>query len=437
MKKGIKKAFSLLLVLSMIFALAACSPDDDDTGKDTNNDTDKDTGNQEETIVLWSIATESDAFHPAYNQAIEDYENDNQGVKIVHETFENESYKTKLKTAVGGNELPDIFFTWGGGFSEPFVESGKVLPLDDYYSAEIQEELPETALNNATYDGVLYGTTFTSPVSMLFYNRAMFEEYGLEAPETWEDLVEVSNTFIDNEITPFGLSVKDSWVLAMFHDALTLKSAGPEKVTSALRKEGQSYNDPDFINSAARLMELVEMGAIIEGATGLSNDEASALFYDGTVPMFVTGSWMAGSIQTDPENPEDFDVAPIPVLNSDNAQITDFMGGASDTFMVSESTDNPDLAADVAFELTKSISKHAYLSGAGIPVWEVDYDDSEVNPLTRKIAEYTANASSFTLWFDTLMSSGDAGEYLDLLQQLYVGNLSPEDFAESMANQLE
>ncbi|GAE90262.1 extracellular solute-binding protein [Acetivibrio straminisolvens] len=222
----------------------------------------------------------------------------------------------------------------------------------------------------------------------------------------------------------------------MTHDAMTLKSAGPEKVKAALTKAGQSYDDPDFLESAKKFRQLVEMGAFYKGATGLSNDEASALFYSGKVAMYTTGSWMAGSIQTDAENPSDFDVVPFPLLGS-NAKATDFMGGAVDSIMVSASTKYPDIAGKAAFELTRSISKYAYLDGAGLAVWKKDYDDSSVNPMTKKLADFAANATSFTLWFDTTMEAEDAGEYLTLLQELYVGEITPEEFVSSMKKNLE
>lgn len=410
---------------------------DGDTGESTGESSADAAENEEDiTITVWSIATESDAFHPAYLKAIEDYENAHPGIKIKLETFENESYKTKIKSAVAANELPDVFFTWAGGFSKSFVDSGKVLELDEYYES-YKEDLSETVLENVTYDGKLYGSVISTPISVMFYNKAMFEKYELEAPQTWEEWKNVCQTFLDNGITPIGISAKDTWVLAMTHDAMTLKSAGPEMLTKALKKEGQSYNDAAFLDSASKLKELIDMGAFSEGATGLSNDEASADFYAGKVAMYTTGSWMAGSIQTDAENPEDFGVTPIPVLNSDNAKITDFMGGASDTLMASAASEHPDIAAEVVFELTKGISHYSYLDGAGIPAWKIDYDDSSVNALTKEVADYAAGATSFTLWFDTLLESEDAGEYLALLQELYVGNMTPEDFVEAMADQLE
>lgn len=390
----------------------------------------------EKTLTVWSIATESDAFHPAYTKAIEDFEKSHPGVKIKFETFENESYKTKIKSAVAANELPDVFFTWAGGFSKSFVESGKVLELDSYYE-KYKEDLPETSVANTTYNGKLYGSVIATPVSMMFYNKKIFEENKVEVPTTWEEWKAVCETLKQNGVTPIGVSAKDTWVLAMTHDAMALKSAGADKLQKALLKEGQPYNDSDFLYAAEKLQELIDMGAFSNSAIGLSNDEASADFYAGKAAMYITGSWMAGSIQTDAENPDDFGVTPIPVLNGTNAKITDFMGGAADTLMASASSKNPDLAAEAVFELTKSISKYAYLDGAGIPAWKIDYDDSSVNPLTKEVAEYASNATSFTLWFDTLMEAEDAGEYLALLQELYVGNLTPKQFVEAMAEQLE
>jgi len=46
-------------------------------------------------------------------------------------------------SAVAANELPNIFFTWAGGFSSSFIDSGKVHPLDEYYE-NYKNELPKS-----------------------------------------------------------------------------------------------------------------------------------------------------------------------------------------------------------------------------------------------------------------------------------------------------
>ena len=57
--------------------------------------------------------------------------------------------------------------------------------------------------------------------------------------------------------------------------------------------------------------------------------------------------------------------------------------------------------------------------------------------MTKEIAGYTTKANSFTLWFDTLLPAEDANKYLELLQQLYSGGITPEDYVKAMADQLD
>lgn len=443
-----KKILSILSAIVLSAGLfVGCSNDDSSKSDTTTKAGDTTTAAttkanepaEEVTLTLWSISTESDAFHPAYIKAIEDFEKAHAGVKIKHETFENESYKTKIKASVSANELPDVFFTWAGGFSKSFVESGKVLSLQDYYDT-YKSQISMAALSNAVYNDKLYGSVMCTPVSVMWYNKGIFDANNLTAPTNWDEFKNVCQTLRGKNINPIATSVKDTWVLAMLHDGLTLKSVGPDKLYSTLKKEGTAtYSDPDFLTSAQKIRELVDMKAFIDGATGLSNDEASALFYKGDAAMYFTGSWMGGSILTDvpADRVKDYSVAPIPVLNSSNAKITDFMGGGSDSLMVAASTKHPDLAAAAAFEITRGVSKYGFLDGAGVPAWTVDYDASSVPALTKQVADYATGATSFTLWFDTLLESENATEYLDLLQQLYIGDLSAEEFQKAMADQLK
>lgn len=386
------------------------------------------------TLTMWTIATEGDANYQAYQNAIADYEEEHPDVTIEMESFENESYKTKIKAAVAANELPDIYFTWGGGFSSAFVEAGKSMELDPYYDA-YRDDLPESTLKYATYDGKLYGVPYVVSISGIFYNKAMFEQYGLTEPQTWDELIQVCQTFIDNGITPFGVSVKEAWVMAMFNDALTLKCVGDEKINTAFTRGGQSYLDDSFVDAANKLQELISMGAFSESATGLSNDEAVASFTNGTVPMFVTGAWMDSSITNDAENPDDFGFMPFPVC-SDNAALTDSMGGSADILMVNPSTEDPDLAGTAAFDIAKLVSKYGYMSGAGIAAWKVDYDVENQSSVSKTMSDCINNSTSLTIWSGSLMEAEDYTEYQSLLQQFFIGDLTASDFVEAMDAQL-
>lgn len=437
-----KKLLAVLLAASMVIGCTACgqSGGSEGTGSNTSSETtestDQTSAGDEKVITMWSVATEGSATANGVSKAIATYESNHPGVKIKHETFENEAYKTKIRTAIAANEVPDIFFAWFGAWSEPFVTADKVLNLDDYYGA-YSDEITQETLSYATFNGGLYGVPSSTPISVLYYNKALFDQYNVKVPTTAEEFMQACQTFTDNGVPALSTSVKENWVLAMLFDALQLHAVGPEMTAKTITRNGGDYSDPGFLQAAQMLRDLIDMGAFIEGVTGFSGDEANQAFIDGKTAMYVQGSWLAGSIQNGAENPDDFDLVPVPVLNSDRASEHDYMGGAAEGFMVAADVEDPDLVANAVFEISRSISENCYLDGSALPAWKVNYDDSEVPPMIQKLAGYSAEATSYTVWFNVLMTADDTEEYFDLTDQLFVGNITPEQYVQSFADYLK
>ena len=90
--KGFKKVTALLLATTMVLGMTACGsetkpateePEATETEVSENADAEATTEDAKEvTLTVWSIATESDAFHPAYLKAIEEFEAAHPGVTI-------------------------------------------------------------------------------------------------------------------------------------------------------------------------------------------------------------------------------------------------------------------------------------------------------------------------------------------------------------------
>lgn len=116
---------------------------------------------EKKTLNVWNLwTTESDANAKSFNIVLKQWQALHPDVDVVIDATENEAYKTKIKTAMAANEVPDVFFAWGGGFAKPFVEAGQVLALDDYLADGTKDRLLGGALDNVTYDGKTYGLTF-------------------------------------------------------------------------------------------------------------------------------------------------------------------------------------------------------------------------------------------------------------------------------------
>lgn len=351
------------------------------------------------------------------------------GVKIEVDTAENEAYKTKLKAAIAADETPDIFYTWGHGFLKPFVEAEKVMPLDEYLTDEYKSHLSPTTLTGFVFDDQTYALTTDQSVACMFYNKEMFDENGIEIPQTWDEFIDACQKFIDNGITPLTVGAKEAWTVAMYHDLLALRAVGSEGVKAATSKE-TGYDDDGFLKAAECLKQLVDMGAFPDGSAGISREESEVPFFQGQIPMYLNGSWTATRVYKDSSQVKDkVVVAPFPTFEDGKGTATDFTGGPDTAFAVSANTENPELTAQVAQYIAYELAIGKYIIGSSIlPYTNVEVDESEICPLLMDIYDFTKDATSYTIWWDNLMEGKDATVYLNKLQELFVGNITPEQY---------
>lgn len=433
MKKRIKKLMAVLCAVTLTASMGSVclAAEGEANGKVLSKE---EALNPEEPIELtvWNIATQADAYYSAWVEAVEEFEKTYPNIQLNVETFENESYKTKVKTAAAGNELPDIFYSFQGGFSKTFADAGKIADLTPYYE-NFKDELPENTLTGVTYQDAVYGTGMAKQYTLLFYNKKMFDERGLEAPATWDEFKEICQTFVDEGIAPLTISAKETWVLACLHDCLAVQTVGNEKAVNTLNKNGSSY-DEDFLFAAEQIKELVDMGAFVEGASALTYLEANNLFLNGDAPMIVTLSGFNDPfLKTD--HPDDFDVTAFPTVG-DKAKATDLVGGCADTLLVSADSEHVDQAAYAAFELSKMIGNAAYSQGIGYSAWTTAAKRDDLMDYQKKIEEILDSATSFCLNWNCILEGDDATEYESLLEQLFIGDITPEDFVAAMDAQL-
>ncbi len=426
-----KRGAAFILAGALTVGMVACGKSS--TGNNAAGTTTNNAGGNAKNVELkfshiWGSA--ADPFTPAAKKVIDDYEKANTNVKIKVDTNENEAYKTKIKAMAAANELPDIFSTWGGGFSEPFVKSNSVVALD--VTEDMKNKMVNGALTNVTYDGKVYGLPFFLSCGALFINTELFDKNGVKAPTTWEELLTAVKTFKSKGITPMAVSGKDKWTIAMYFDVMALRAAGPEKVTKTLTKKG-SFKDPEFLNAANRFKELIDAGAFSKGAAGVSNDEAEVPFFDGKIPMMFKGSWTAGKAGSkDSKVAGKIKAISFPSIPGGLGNPKQFTGGAVDAVMVSANSKNKEEALKFQKYFAENMSKESYLSGASMPVWKTEVDTSKLNPSLVDVVNLTKDAESFTIWWDTLLAGKDTETYLNSLQELFMGSKTPQQFVDSL-----
>ena len=417
-----KKIVSLALALCMVFALFTFA--------------NKPAAAEEETVLkLWCIATESDANRPAYLQAIADYEAAHPGIKIEMEAFENESYKTKIKAAMMGGDtedLPDIFFSWSGGFLGEFVNAGRVVCLDEYFKP-YADKLPESMLSTTTYEGKHYGVPTTFNIVAMYANMDLLAEVGYDhVPQTYEDLTACCDALLAKGIIPFGCAGKETWCVTEYLEPIIIKTIGYEALGKIFAGEA-TWNDPDIATAVSTFQEMINKGYFDPAGAALGNDETKANFLAGKTAFYQNGSWNTGEI-----NDAEFKsaVALFPVMNAERSTYYQTIGGPSDSLAVCASSKNVELAAEVAVWLGKEICHYNYLNAVGLPAWIPDYDTSSLKPLMVDIANIVAKCEGLVLFGDTAMSADPKETYLSYVSQVYGSDIDGEGFVSGLTGEL-
>ncbi|RCX16598.1 carbohydrate ABC transporter substrate-binding protein (CUT1 family) [Anaerobacterium chartisolvens] len=379
---------------------------------------------------IWG--SDTDPFTASAKKVIEDYQKENQNVKIIVDTNENEAYKTKIKAMAAADELPDLFSTWGAGFSKPFIDANRVLAIDEYLTEDVKSKIVNGGLVNVQYGGKTYGLPFLLSVGGLFVNEEMFESNNIKIPSTYDELLTAIKEFKAKGITPMAVSGKDKWTIAMYFDVMALRAAGSEKITKTLSKQG-SFKDAEFLNAAQRFKELIDAGAFSTGASGISNDEAEVPFFEGKIPMMFKGSWTAGKAEGESSKVSG-KIIPIafPELPGGAGNIKEYTGGAVDAVMVSANTKNKEEAVKFQMYFAENMARESYQAGASMPAWKVEVDESKINKCLVDVVKLTSDAESYTIWWDTMLEGKDTETYLNALQELFIGTATPQQFVDKL-----
>lgn len=388
-----------------------------------------------EVMTIWhSWTTNNDANGNAYKELLAQWEKDHPNVKVEEDATENEAYKTKIKTAIAANEAPDVFFSWGLGFAAPFAEAGSLLALDEYLADGTKDRILPGALDNFSYNGKVYGLPYNANVCALFCNKELFDKYGVKLPETNEELLQAVKTFKAQGLVPMAVGAKDAWTAMFYHNVYTVKTAGAKAVKAALTGEG-SYDTPDFIKGVSKLEELIKAGAFDPSALALTYDEAKIPFMNGEIPMIYQGSWIVSEIQDESLSKVKDKVVAIkfPTVEGSEQYATEAHGGATDCFMVSSSATNKDTAVGFVKYVSEGISGLSFKYGGGIPLWKSEQaDNANIDALTRQLVDISSQITDSVVSWDVFLSGEATERHKSLVQQVFAGQLTPEEFVKDM-----
>lgn len=427
-----RKAITFIAVLFVTgLLLAACGGEGDGSGSSESSSGDKTV----EFMHLWPEGS-SAQHNKVVNEIIEDFEAENEDVSIDLEVLSNEQYKDKIKVLSTSEGLPDVGMTWAAGYMEPYVEGNMYASLDD---AIEKDDFVSGTTEAFAVDDKTYGLPLELNISTIFYNKEIFEEYGLEEPQTLEELNEVVASLNENGVNPIALGNKDAWTGSMWYMYLANRLGGDEDViTQAINRE-ISFEDPALVQAAEEVQKLVDADSFVNGFNGLADEEAKSMFMGEQAAMYLIATWDLPNFTTNEDVPQEFrdkvGYFKFPTVDG-SGNTNNYVGGPGVGLFVSENSDVKEEAKAFASYFVEQWGERAVTDVGIIPATKVDADSLDLPQMYVDVLNDLNTAENITLYADVQMSAEDAQVHLDMIQSLFGGEVTPEEFAETQEETL-
>jgi len=225
-------------------------------------------------------------------------------VSFEVESYLDQPWQEKVKLYATSGQLPDVMKYWSfGTLLKPLVDSKLVaeLPLADFKAMKFVPGSLEVNM----YNGKLYGVPTNADFWVIYYNKRLFKDAGVQVPGTIEDLVASIPKFRAKGIAPMTTDGKDAWPLNIFFDNLTQRYSGTFSIIQGSLDRKNRFTDPAFVQAAKLLQDMTKAGLFIDDL--LTSDYGAGKNYFGQekAAMYLMGSWEMG-IPTDQSFPQSF-----------------------------------------------------------------------------------------------------------------------------------
>ena len=288
-----------------------------------------------------------------FTQIIADFEAENPDIKVVQNQVAEAD--TAIRTRLVKNDVPDVMTLNGNGGLGQLMRAGVFHdftgdPLLDRINPAVQDILADIGFA----EGEVNALGYVNNANGVIYNQAIFEEQGLEPPETWDEFIAVCDQLEAAGITPFFGTLIDSWTAMPSFNALGAYPA-QDDFFDKMRAEGENVGPNSSVSFEKDFAEALEQQAELfsyaqDGYRGRTYDDGNAAFANGEVAMLMQGIWAINPVKG--INP-DIKAAIFPYPAAENPDERMLVSGVDVTVLISKDTPHFDEAkrfVDYLFE---------------------------------------------------------------------------------------
>lgn len=215
----------------------------------------------------------------------------------------------------GGGDMVDVIFSeliW----IPTFVDAGLAAPAEEMLDADFLADFYPNVLEAHQVDGQTYGVPLYASSCILYYNKDILEQAGVESvPTTYDELmaacekIDGMTTADGNKIYPFGMPTASVAVVGSFLNSMVYNFGG-----SVLADDGTLAIDDGFTQAFQTLKELDDKGYNPQNS---KPKDLRNLFALGQLAMYYDQSWGFNGVSSINPDAANFTASAMPLKGGD------------------------------------------------------------------------------------------------------------------------
>jgi multiple sugar transport system substrate-binding protein len=248
------------------------------------------------------------------------------------EVIDREAWKSQIRNVLSANP-PDVVNWYAANRMMPFVNAGLFEDVSDLWG---EIEGLDSVKGALTIDGKQWGVPYTYYQWGVYYREDIFEELGLEEPETWEQELANCAAIVESGRACYTIGTKFLWTAGGWFDYLNMRTNGFDFHMDLAQGE-IPWTDERVRETFANWRQLIDMGGFIEDHQTYSWQEALPFMVNGEATAYLMGNFAVAPMREAGLSDDQIDFYQFPAINPDVEMGED---APTDTFHIPAGAEN-------------------------------------------------------------------------------------------------
>jgi raffinose/stachyose/melibiose transport system substrate-binding protein len=209
-----------------------------------------------------------------------------------------EPYHNKLQAKLVAGQIDDISFLWPDKRTGKVTGSGMIKDLRPWLKGHENEFVPGALVPQGPNGEIYELPEQVTDCHVMYTNTKLLKDLGFTFPKTLDELLAQGPKILAADMIPIAMDNKDGWQMqSCLLGALVERTGGKAWFDKAIKGNGASFSDPEFVNALAVIDALARNKMFSPGINQASYGVAVTDFANEKALYTIDGGWRVNAFK--------------------------------------------------------------------------------------------------------------------------------------------